>query len=290
MSKIKDELEEINRFANAELEASEPKDYKYTDEKNAHLHTFRDKPLLGTSTVVGVLAKNLTWWASELSAVECLEAGELIPTIREEYLEAKKKGKPGIDALQKKYPIFKKARFAHFNDKNDKADKGTDMHKLMEDYVKLCFSNNNAVPMMMTEELKKVSDKRLVYFSSWCVENVEKFLWSEIHCFSETLWVGGISDVGVLLKDGRVGIIDFKSSKDSFDSQFIQCSGYDIQITENGGFTKDGLKTFTLPKPISFYGIIPFGSEEFKVDIRGDVETLKECFRACVVLYKNTTH
>lgn len=286
MSKIKDTIEDEKNFANKEILVNEPGDYTYTDEAKAHLHTFKNKPLLGTSSIVGVLAKNLTWWSAELSAVECLEAGELIPTIREEYLEAKKKGKPGIDALQKKYPIFKKARFAHFVDKNDKADKGTDMHELLENYIKFCIEENDSKPTVTYSATSKyVND-----FKNWAYENVEKFLWSEIHCYSESMWVGGISDVGVQLKDGRVGILDFKSSKESYDSQFIQDAGYDLQITENGGFTKNGVKMFTLPKPISFYGIVPFGSEEFKVDMRGDVETLKECFKACVVLYKNTSH
>jgi hypothetical protein len=290
MSKTKDTIEDEKEFANKETEASEPKDYNYTDEAKAHLHTFRNKPLLGTSSVVGVLAKNLTWWSAELSAVECLEAGDKIPTIRAEYLEAKVKGKPGIDALQKKYPIFKKARFAHFNDKNDKADKGTDMHELMENYVKECMNSFNGKPYALDSASRGAIDKRLENFIDWSVKEVDKFIWSEIHCYSEGMWVGGISDVGVQLKDGRVGIIDFKSSRDSFDSQFIQVAGYDLQITENGGFTKNGVKIFTLPKPITFYGIIPFGAEEFKVDIRGDVDTLKECFRACVTLYRNTTH
>ena len=286
MSKIKDELENQKDFANKETEVNEPKDYNYTDESKAHLHTFKNKPLLGTSSAMGVLAKNLTWWSAELSAIECLEAGEKIPTIREEYLVAKAKGKIGIDNLQKKYPIFKKARFAHFNDKNTKADKGTDMHEQLELYVKSCIEQNDSKPSKdYNSTFKYVND-----FKEWAFENVEKFLYSEVHCYSESMWVGGISDLAVQLKDGRVGILDFKSSRESFDSQFIQCAGYDLQITENGGFTKNGVKIFTLPKPITFYGIIPFGAEEFKVDIRGDVETLKECFKACVVLYRNTTH
>jgi len=108
----------------------------YFFEKSKHYHSFDEKPLLGISTICNVIAKNLTWWSAELSAVECLEVGEKIPTIREEYLEAKAKGKVGIDALQKKYPIFKTARFAHFNDRNTKADKGTDLHEILEKFCK----------------------------------------------------------------------------------------------------------------------------------------------------------
>jgi hypothetical protein len=277
MSKIKDTIEEEKEWANKELEASEPKGYKFDSEK--HYHSFENKPLLGCSTVVGVLSKNLTWWSAELSAVECLEVGEKIPTIREEYLEAKKKGKEGIDELQKKYPIFKKARFAHFVDKNEKADKGTDLHAELERFVKNTMENRMAT-----------YDEKIIPFITWTEENVDKFLWSEMHGFSDKLWVGGISDVGVKLKNGKVGIIDFKSSKDSYDSQFIQCAGYDILVSENGGYTEDGKKVFQLDEPIEFYAVVPFGSPKFKVDFRYNVEELREGFKSCVQLYKLTNY
>ena len=92
--------------------------------------------------------------------------------------------------------------------------------------------------------------------------------------------------MGVLLKNGKVGILDFKSSKESYDNQFIQNAGYDLQITENGGYTKEGNKIFQLDTPISFYGIVPFGAKEFTVDFRYNVEELREGFKSALVLYK----
>ena len=89
MSKIKDTIiDKVSEIAN---------EYKYIDEGKEHLHTYLGKPLLGTSTVVGVLSKNLTWWAAETAAVECLEAGEHIPGIREEYrVQQRYGGKPRL--------------------------------------------------------------------------------------------------------------------------------------------------------------------------------------------------
>ena len=88
--------------------------YKYIDEGRKHMHTIDGKPLLGTSSVVDIIAKTLHWWSAELAAIECLEAGEKIPTIREEYLAVAKlpqiEKKKGIDALCIKYPIFRKAK------------------------------------------------------------------------------------------------------------------------------------------------------------------------------------
>jgi hypothetical protein len=39
-------------------------------DRENHVHLLNDKPLIGTSTVVGVIAKPLTWWASGLAVEE----------------------------------------------------------------------------------------------------------------------------------------------------------------------------------------------------------------------------
>lgn len=257
-------------------------EYKFEDENKKHLHTFTGKPLLGASTVCGVIAKNLTWWAAEMAAVECLEVGEKIPTIREEYLAAcaAPDKKIAIDGLQKKYPIFKAARFAHFKRKNEAAKDGTDLHAELENFVK-AFQYGSPI-------LPEFFDPKIRNFILWFIENVDKVLWSELHGYSTTMWVGGISDCAVKLKDGKVGIIDFKSAKEAYDSMFVQCAGYDLLISENGGFNASGYPIFKLHQPIDFYAIVPFGAPEFTIDFRYDVEAYREGFKAAVVLYKLT--
>ena len=258
--------------------------YRYIDENREHLHLLDEKPLIGTSSVVSVLAKNLTWWAAETSAVECLEVGEKIPTIREEYLAAcaSSDKKKAIDELQIKYPIFKKARFAHFSDKNKKADKGTDLHAELEKYVKLMIIDQGGIPHEINggHENPKVET-----FIQWAKENVKKFLWSEMYCYSESLWVGGISDCGYESKDGQIGIIDFKSSKEAYDSQFIQIAGYDLQVRENGGFDKDGNKMLE-PVEANHYIVFPFGAEKLEAVSKFNVEELREGFKSALTLHK----
>ncbi len=260
--------------------------YKYTDTTGEHLHSLEGKPLIGTSKVTGVISKPLTWWAAELAAVECLEEGVKIPTIREEYLSACESNdkKKAIDELQKKYPIFKKARFAHFSDKNKKADKGTDMHAELEKYVKLMISDQDGKPL----EMNGYDHKAVEIFAQWAVKNVSKFLYSEIHCYSEKMWVGGISDCGFIDKQGKVAILDFKSSKDAFISQFIQIAGYDLQLSENGGYTAEGKKIFELEKPVDYYVVFPFGAEKPEGITNYDVESLREGFKSALTLYKLT--
>lgn len=263
--------------------------YKYIDEKKQHLHTLDGKPLIGTSSVVSVMAKNLTWWAAETSAIECLETGEKIPTIREEYLAAcaSPDKKKAIDALQIKYPIFKKARFAHFDDKNKKAKKGTNRHELLEVYVKKCIADNDGIPL---NDYAFDSDDPILNFKAWVIENIKKFLWSELHCYNENLWTGGIADVGWEDKQGRIIAGDFKSSKEAYFDQVVQVAGYDLEITHSGGLTPDGDKIFDLPNPIQGYCIVPFGGETLMPELFWDIENYKEGFKSALSLHKLSTN
>ena len=253
--------------------------YKFSEQN--HIHTLDGKPLIGTSTATGVISKPLTWWAAETSAVECLEVGEKIPTIREEYLKAcnSQNKRQAISELQKKYPIFKKARFAHFVDRNKKAEKGTDLHEELEKFVK-------AEMGIWNYEVKDL-DERVLPFVAWAKDNVEKFLWSEAYCYSEELWVGGISDVGFIGKDGKLGVIDFKSSKEAYQSQFIQIAGYDIQILENGLFDKDGNRLLE-PTEVNQYMVWAFGAEHPEPTMRFNLEELRQGFRSALCLHKLT--
>src|SRR4051812_33500370 len=118
-------------------------EYKFIDEKREHLHTLDGKPLIGTSTICGIIGKDgaLAWWAAELAAVDALSTDTFYPSLREEFEVVKKiadykERKGGMDALQRKYAAFKAARFAHYNAKNEAAEKGTDLHAELEEYVK----------------------------------------------------------------------------------------------------------------------------------------------------------
>ena len=258
--------------------------YKYYDQKGEHLHELDGKPLIGTSTALQVLSKPLTWWAAELAAVSALESGQHIPTIREEYEAAcaEDDKKKAIDLLQKKYPAFKAARFAHFEKKNTAADKGTDMHEQLEKYVKLCISDNKGVPF----DDVAYPDARVEMFGKWAKGNVKKFLVSEGHCYSTRLWTGGITDCIAELNDGKLAIIDFKSSKEAYQSQFFQCGGYDIEASENGLYDKDGTFLFKLEKPIDVYIVFPFGAKKVEPALFYDTKTAQQAFEACVVLTK----
>lgn len=253
------------------------KRYKYIDENRVHLHTLDNIPLTGTSSIMDVLGKNLTWWAAEWAAVECLEAGEKIPTIREEYLAAcsQQDKKSAIDLLQEKYPIFKDARFAHFNDRNKKAKKGTNLHADLERFV------NDQI-----EGKEGVYPEQIQSFIEWSKKNVKKWLWSEKHSYSERLWVGGISDAGAILNDDSVALFDFKSANKAFFNHFLQCAGYALEIEENGLLDPNGNFIMSIPK-IDKLLVVPFGAEVVEpVEYKGKLDDLKKGFEYAVGLYR----
>ena len=265
--------------------------YKFVDEGGAHMHLLIDsgiwRPLVGTSSVVGVLAKQLTWWASGLAVRELgwtpaidpetrkklpVEPRIMTATARLEQI----KGMTGEEYLK----TLDVAYSAHSKNLNKAATAGTDLHAVLENYVKKCIEMNDGMPIFQDS----VSPIR--QFISWSIENVQRFIWSEAHCFDEQRFIGGISDCGVEMKDGSVGILDFKSAKTAYDSHFLQIAGYALQVEKNGLFDENGNHKMKLDKPISFYAVVPFGAREFKVEERKDITNLKAGFDACLLLYK----
>jgi hypothetical protein len=267
-------------------------DKKYRFDSENHVHLLNDKPLMGTSTVVGVIAKPLTWWASGLAVEEMGWQKKLDPrkfTSDEVKLnEGQRKLKAAvalreIKALTGDEYLAKldKAYRAHKDKLDTSADKGTGMHAELEMYVKTCIRTNVGIPVHAAS-----IGTPLGVFSEWAVENVKRFLVSEGHCYSEKLWVGGITDCIAELKDGRLVIIDFKSSKEAFVSQFVQVAGYHTEVMENGILDADGKFILKLEREIDGYVVFPFGAEKVEPQFQFDTASFKQGFRAAAVLHK----
>jgi hypothetical protein len=131
-------------------------------------------------------------------------------------------------------------------------------------------------------------------FADWAIKNVKRFIASEAHCYSERLWVGGITDCIAELNDGKLAIIDFKSSKEAYLSQFIQIAGYDIEVSENGLFDDNGNSMAEIPADSAHkldglfdcYIVFPFGAEKVEPQYQYDAAAMKKGFEAASVLYK----
>lgn len=277
MAKIKDKIEQDKLFAEKELEASEPR-YQYFDTKGEHLHTYAGKPLIGTSTVINVLSKPLTYWASGLA---CQKFGWLNPKkySKEERLNAISDFRSKDFTDEEWLSLCDEAYHAHKTSLKDSAEAGTDLHAEAEKFVK---DHINGVSGKYDEKIK--------CFIDWTHKNVKRFLWSESNCYSLMYWVGGISDCGAELNDGSYVIIDFKSSKEAYQSQFIQIAGYALQIEENGIYTKNGELIQKFEKEFSQYVVFPFGAEVVEAQYRFNVDELKEGFKSALVLHKLTNN
>lgn len=248
------------------------------DEKGnrRHLHLLDDKPLTGTSTVVDILAKPLTWWASG-KAVETL--GWLHPkysSVEERIMKAKNMLEiiKGLD-IKGYLELLDKAYSAHSKSLDVSAKQGTNLHAELEAFVK---GRMGIMPI-------RDYDERIEPFIHWSNENVKEFLWSEGHCYSSILWTGGISDTGALLNDDTTCLIDFKSSREAYASHFIQAAGYSLQIAENGVFNANGDINKKIDEITSLI-VVPFGAKKVEPVTRRDIKLHEEAFRQVISLYR----
>ena len=264
---------------------------RYFFNEKEHLHLLDGKALTGTTTVLSVLSKPLTWWASGL-AVSKLgwtneytkdDTGKRVKVELEQRITHLKPFRKAQTLLDDSgyLSLLDEAYKAHSVRLSETAEAGTDLHAELERFVR------NTMLLQKSGTIDKTEyDARIQPFIVWSKANVKKFIGSEVYTFSNTLWLGGIIDCVAELKDGTIAIIDFKSSKEAYISQFIQCALYDLQVSESGAYDEKGNKLFDLPKEISKYIIFAFGAPKLFPSEQTDLLQLKEAGKACVSLYK----
>ena len=249
---------------------------RYHFDEPKHVHSLDGKPLDGTSSVCGIVYKPLSWWASG-KAVEIfgwVHKRERIQTRLEASNAVLKKIKKMGD--REYLDLIDKAYGNHNVFLDTSAQKGTDLHAELETWAKGQMTGKKKEPI-----------NQILRFVNWCRENVDEFLWTELHVYSEKNWTGGICDLGVLMKDGRIGLIDHKSSKETYYTHFLQDGGYVLQVEENkGGFDKDGNRIFELEKPIDFIGVVPYGGDDNTPVIKDNVKDFKDEFKSALKLYR----
>lgn len=262
--------------------------YKYIDEGRNHLHTLDGKPLVGTSTIAKESINKgdgLLQWSADLAALCALGAQmapEAVAQLGVEYEDAQKirdwRAKANaMRAIDQKYPYFGEARKAAVRSRDGSAKKGTARHGVLEDYIRACISRNEGKPL-------KAEHAGIQMFIDWSLREVEKFYFTEGHCYSERLWIGGISDLGILLKSGKRCVGDHKSSKSAFFDQFIQSALYDIQLAENGILDRNGKKIGEW-QLADGYVVFPFRSEPFTPEFRWNAAEYRFVAEAVVGTY-----
>ena len=263
-----------------------PNRYLYIDEGRKHLHTLDGKPLLGSTTVKGIIGKGdaLSQWYADNAAV----AGLAFPVqdIKQEYdvaqkLQDKVERAKAKKALDEKYPNYAIARKAAVTSRDASATIGTERHGELEEYIRSCLETNQGIPLAHSVgESIGVSS-----FVDWSLEKVEQFYFTEAYCYHESLWVGGVADLGMKLKDGRRLVGDHKSSKEAYPDQFLQCAIYDRLLNHSGGLDRNGNKLFDW-ELADGYVVFPFRSEPFTPEFRWNVDEFRQAVDWTVGLYK----
>ena len=234
-------------------------------EEKAHRYTLDGKPLTGVTTILGVVAKPaLIQWAADEACkyiVKNLEIRHILNL--KQYREVWGKDCPTSelpDLAVTRYGDYvaclADARLAHRKKKEDAAEKGSDMHKEVEIFVKLCIEHNNGIP---TDTLNVNPD--ILPFVNWAAKEYIRFIAAEKRMYSESLWIAGTCDL-VFEKDGKRYIGDIKTYKKIWDRlPLIQCAGYSIMWEEYMGDGKgntadcykiDGYCVINLPKERPF--------------------------------------
>jgi galactitol-specific phosphotransferase system IIB component len=223
--------------------------YKFDDKK--HVHTLDGKRLHGVTSVLKYWGDpgGLINWAANM-AVDHVEKVLKTKEIEKEDLES--------------------ARKAHTRKRDKAGDIGTKVHKELEDAM------NDWITAGFLMDSK---NKTVQAVLEWLRDEGIKPLKSEMHVYSRKHWYGGIAD-GVIEKDGKRYILDFKTSNYIYTTAFIQCGAYSTAVKEmKKSADVAGVVIVHIPKGKSF-------DPEKNVYWRYDIENLETMWLNILETYK----
>jgi hypothetical protein len=188
----------------------------------------------GVSTISKMLdmSKHLIPWATELTAEYIIKklpdilSGKLILTPD----DAKK--------------LFHKAKTENERVLKEAGDHGTKVHETVEQYLKAKYLGIGTLPTKVPEPVASSleSFKRLVK-----AIGLTRVIASERVMYSPTWDIGGTVDI-VAEVNGRIEILDLKTSKGFYDDQFIQVAAYREIWNEFNDEKAEGVRIIRLDK------------------------------------------
>lgn len=220
--------------------------YKFDEQK--HIHTLDDKRLHGVTSV-------LKYW------------GDPNPLLNWGV-------KTAVDYLYNCKDLtdeeWENARTAHLKKRDKAGDKGTQVHAELEEMM-----NNIIRKRYENDGYSPIASKVLEWLSS---ENITP-LASEMNVWSKEHWYGGIAD-GVIEKDGKKYILDFKTSGTVQTKYFYQMGAYSLAVKEMKKEAKvDGVVIVHIPRGSSF-------NPEKNVYWYYDIERLEKTWLGILEAYK----
>jgi hypothetical protein len=258
----------------------------YSFDEKEHLHTLGNLPLYGTTTVLSIIGKGgLNWWASGMAVGEFGWLNPKKHTSEERINQAWEILRQLKILTPEAYlQLLDKAYRAHDTRKKDRAEEGINIHELCEKFIKNVMERNFPHVSIPKENMQLFDV--ILPFMRWCDKNVKQFLFSELHCYSKKLFVGGICDFAFIDKADNYVLADIKSRDKVYFGDFVQMGAYHTQIEENGGYTPEGEKIFTLDKPFKYHAVFPVG-ENFKEPVINERTVwAQKAFENALNLYK----
>lgn len=233
-----------------------------------HSYFLNGKRMTGVTTILNVLSKPaLIGWAANMAVDYVKEHSGF----RLETVENLSDGTP--EEQVRYYTIYpetlEEARTAYAKHRDKRAEEGSDLHALVETYIKECIEKTSGVPALKTEEAS------IKPFIEWAQKEDIKFLASEARFYSESLYVAGTADL-IFEKDGKRYVGDVKNKKKIWSREpFYQCAAYGMLAEEMG------------EKPFDGYCVIKLWNDEVEALWSFDVEGDREAFKACITLYRS---
>ena len=119
--------------------------------------------------------------------------------------------------------VLTDAKYKYKELSQDAMDIGTEVHGLIEKYIKVRMDGGSWLKL---KGLRKEVENAFHAFIEWEFDNIDTWLETEQPVFSESVGFAGTLDAIAKFKDGRVMVIDFKSSKGFYDGYGMQIAGY----------------------------------------------------------------
>lgn len=195
------------------------------DEK-AHKYTINGKGIDGVSTSIKILAMDkVDDWAVNLDFNKFQELWDA--------------GLNWKDA-------FRQAKKFHASERDGRADLGTNVHKVIEYYVKSRIRHQKEDPetKWTTQpgmDLTKQEGERFMLFVHWAEDNVASFVDSERPVYSKKYKYCGTLDFTCYLKGHKELFVgDIKNAKYIYPKNFLQTAAYEGALKEETGQVIEG--------------------------------------------------
>ena len=239
---------------------------------HVYLDPETNRPLNGVTSVLAIIAKNLTPWAGRVDASMAFQkASNMNPQILEllatELAKYPNISKDDAERIGGEYPEYDEARTAHDGVKDRAAEKGTDTHQEVENYVLEMIEKN-------VGNAKEIETKHqaLRSFIQWAIQNNVRFIASEKKLMSREWALAGTADL-IFEQDGKRYVGDVKTYAKLWDNvAFFQAAAY-AKMSQESGEHFDGTCIINIPKDTNQVQTF------YRYDLEGDTKSFEAALR-----------